>query len=231
MSHTALFRPYALRGLELRNRIVVAPMCEYSAVEGSATDWHLIHLGHLALSGAGLLVIEATAVEPRGRITRECLGLYSDQNERALARVLQAVRSYSSMPIGIQLSHAGRKASRVKPSDGRTPVPQGQGDWRVIGPSAIPFANGWQTPQAMERAAQRAAGPGPPRAARRAWLPAQLLPVAHCQPAHRRLRRQRCQPHAISARAVRGGPPRVAAGQAARRALQRNRLGRARHHA
>src|ERR1700754_3049087 len=106
-----LFEPIKLRDLTLPNRIIIAPMCEFSAVDGCATDWHIIHLGHLALSGAGLLIIEATGVEPRGRISRECLGLYSDENETALARVLGIVRKYSTMPIGIQLGHAGRKAS------------------------------------------------------------------------------------------------------------------------
>jgi 2,4-dienoyl-CoA reductase-like NADH-dependent reductase (Old Yellow Enzyme family) len=152
---SALFRPYALRGLELPNRIVIAPMCEYSAVDGCATDWHLIHLGHLALSGAGLLVIEATAVEARGRITRECLGLYSDENERALARVLQVVRQYSAIPVGIQLAHAGRKGARIKPSDGRAPIPAGGGGWTPVAPSALPFADGWQTPQALDGAGMR----------------------------------------------------------------------------
>jgi 2,4-dienoyl-CoA reductase-like NADH-dependent reductase (Old Yellow Enzyme family) len=91
-----LFSPITMRGLTLPNRIVIAPMCQYSAVEGCATDWHIVHLGHLALSGAGLLVIEATHVEPQGRITRDCLGLYSDENEAALARVLEVVRGYSA---------------------------------------------------------------------------------------------------------------------------------------
>ena len=116
---SALVQPFTLRSLTLPNRIVISPMCQYSAVEGCATDWHLIHLGHLAVSGAGLLIIEASAVEARGRISRECLGLYSDQCEATLARVVAAVRRYSDMPIGIQLSHAGRKGSQIKPSDGR----------------------------------------------------------------------------------------------------------------
>jgi len=149
---SALFRPFTLRGLTLPNRIVISPMCEYSAVDGCATDWHLIHLGHLALSGAGLLIIEATAVEPRGRISRECLGMYSDACEAALARVLGVVRRYSTMPIGIQLAHAGRKGSQKKPSDGRGNVPDGEGGWQTVGPSAIPFIPEWQTPAALDRA-------------------------------------------------------------------------------
>ena len=120
---SALFSPFTLRDLTVANRIVVSPMCEYSAVGGCATDWHVIHLGHLALSGAGLLIVEATAVNAQGRISRECLGLYSDENEAALARVLAVVRRYSAMPIGIQLNHAGRKGSQRKPGDGRGNVP------------------------------------------------------------------------------------------------------------
>ena len=149
---TRLFSPFTLRGLTLGNRIVISPMCEYSAVDGCATDWHVIHLGHLALSGAGLLIIEATAVEPRGRISRECLGLYSDECESALARVLAIVRRYSRMPIGIQLSHAGRKGAQLKPADGRGPIPEGAGGWRTVAPSALPFIAEWLTPEALDRA-------------------------------------------------------------------------------
>ena len=115
-----LFDSIQLADLKLPNRVIIAPMCQYSATaEGTATDWHVIHLGHLALSGAGLLIVEATAVNAQGRISRECLGLYSDENEAALARVLAIVRRYSAMPIGIQLGHAGRKGSQRKPGDGR----------------------------------------------------------------------------------------------------------------
>ena len=151
-----LFSPFTMRGLTLANRIVISPLCEYSAVDGCATDWHVIHLGHLALSGAGLLIVEATAVHPRGRISRECLGLYSDENEEALARVLSIVRRYSSMPIGIQLNHAGRKGSQLKPADGRGSIPVGQGGWQTVGPSPVPFIAQWQTPQALDRAGMEA---------------------------------------------------------------------------
>ena len=142
-----LFEPIALRGLTLPNRIVIAPMCEFSAVDGNATDWHLIHLGHLALSGAGLLIIEATGVEPRGRISGACLGLYNDENEAALARVLKAVRAYSPMPIGIQLGHAGRKASMKHPSQGNGHLMPEEGGWVTVGPSSVGFADGWPLPQ------------------------------------------------------------------------------------
>jgi len=153
---SALFSPFALRDLALANRIVVSPMCEYSAVDGCATDWHVIHLGHLALSGAGLLIVEATAVNAQGRISRECLGLYCDENEAALARVLAIVRRYSAMPIGIQLGHAGRKGSQRKPGDGRGTVPASEGGWQTVGPSALPFIPEWQTPQELDRAGMEA---------------------------------------------------------------------------
>ncbi|MFM2068454.1 MAG: hypothetical protein RLZZ584_3363, partial [Pseudomonadota bacterium] len=115
---TTLFDPWQIGPLALPNRIVIAPMCQYSAVEGSATDWHLMHLGQLAVSGAGLLILEATAVSPAGRITPADLGLYSDANEAALARALALVRAHSPMPVAIQISHAGRKASSQAPWDG-----------------------------------------------------------------------------------------------------------------
>lgn len=149
---SALFQPITLRGLTLPNRIVISPMCQYSAADGCASDWHLIHLGHLAASGAGLLIIEATGVEPRGRISRECLGMYSDACEAALAKVLAVVRRYSTMPIGIQLGHAGRKGSQKKPSDGRGNAAAAEGGWQTAGPSAIPFIPEWQTPRALDRA-------------------------------------------------------------------------------
>lgn len=144
-----LFQPIRLRDLELPNRIIIAPMCEFSAEEGNATDWHLIHLGHLALSNAGLLLIEATGVEARGRITKECLGLYNDENEAALARVLSAVRRYSAMPVGIQLGHAGRKASMLAPRHGNGHRTVDNEGWETVGPSPIPFAENWPLPREM----------------------------------------------------------------------------------
>src|SRR4051812_49649982 len=115
---SALFSPYRVGSLTLRNRIVIAPMCQYSADEGRATDWHVIHLGNLALSGAGLLIIEATAVTPEGRISPDDLGLWSDETEEALGRVLKTVRRYSGMPGAIQPAPAGRKASTRPPWEG-----------------------------------------------------------------------------------------------------------------
>src|SRR5215213_8388341 len=118
MAAAKLFTPIKVGNVELRNRIVIAPMCQYSAVDGQMTDWHLIHLGHLALSGAALLTIEATAVVPEGRITYADVGLWSDETEGAIARTLESVRRWSDIPIAIQLAHAGRKASSEVPWKG-----------------------------------------------------------------------------------------------------------------
>jgi 2,4-dienoyl-CoA reductase-like NADH-dependent reductase (Old Yellow Enzyme family) len=148
----ALFQPFDLAGLPLDNRIVIAPMCQYSAKDGSAADWHMIHLGHLALSGAALLILEATAVEPEGRITPGDLGLYSDANEAALARVLAAIRQYSPIKVGIQLGHAGRKASSRAPWEGGQQLPIAEGGWRTVAPSALAPHPHEQAPAALDAA-------------------------------------------------------------------------------
>jgi len=147
-----LFSSFKIGPLELANRIVIAPMCQYSAEQGSATDWHLIHLGNLALSGAGLLILEATAVSPEARISPADLGLYSDDNEQALARVLDAVRKHSDMPVGIQLGHAGRKASCAAPWDGGTQLAPSHGGWTTEAPSAAPYAATDRPPAALDDA-------------------------------------------------------------------------------
>ena len=134
-----LFSATQLGELSLENRIVIAPMCQYSAEEGQATAWHRIHLGQLALSGAGLLIIEATAVEAIGRITPGDLGLWDDATEAALASVLQDVRRYATLPIGIQLGHAGRKASCAAPWQGGAQLSEEHGGWQTVAPSAQPF--------------------------------------------------------------------------------------------
>jgi 2,4-dienoyl-CoA reductase-like NADH-dependent reductase (Old Yellow Enzyme family) len=152
MMTSQLFTPIALRGLTLPNRIVVAPMCQYSAIDGSATDWHILHLGSFAVAGPGLVMIEATGVEAAGRITPGCTGLYSDANEAAMKRAIDACRTYGKAPIGIQLAHAGRKASCHVPWEGGTPLAAGKGAWQTVGPSAIPFDEGWHTPKALDRA-------------------------------------------------------------------------------
>ncbi|HSN33121.1 MAG TPA: hypothetical protein VLU41_10595, partial [Ideonella sp.] len=148
--NSILFSPFALRDLELHNRIVVSPMCQYSAdADGSATDWHLMHLGMLSQGGAGLVFIEATAVSAVGRITPGDLGLYSDANEAALARVLQAIRPHASAPIGIQLAHAGRKGSSARPWHGGALLGADAGGWTPLAPSAVPHREGEAAPQAM----------------------------------------------------------------------------------
>jgi 2,4-dienoyl-CoA reductase-like NADH-dependent reductase (Old Yellow Enzyme family) len=144
-----LFSPIALRQLTLKNRIVVAPMCQYSAEDGSANDWHLLHLGSLAVGGAGLLMIEATAVEARGRISLGCLGLYSDANEAALRRVVAACRRFGNTPLGIQLAHAGRKGSATRPWEGIRALTAAEGAWQTCAPSAIPLDDGWPAPHAL----------------------------------------------------------------------------------
>ena len=149
---SALFSPFQLGTLPLANRIVIAPMCQYSADEGCANDWHLIHLGGLALSGAGLLTIEATAVTREGRITPGCLGLWSDDNEAALRTVLASVRRHSAMPIGIQLAHAGRKASSHKPWHGGQLIPLAEGGWAPLAPSALPQLDTEPPPEALDAA-------------------------------------------------------------------------------
>jgi len=146
---SALFSPLRLAELNLANRIVVSPMCQYSANDGAATDWHVTHLGMLANSGAGLLVVESTHVERRGRITHGCLGLYSDACEAALARVVAHCRRIGSAKLAIQLSHAGRKASSQRPWEGGQALPESEDAWPTIAPSALPFGSGWHTPRAM----------------------------------------------------------------------------------
>lgn len=144
-----LFSPLTLGAVRLDNRIVVSPMCQYTADDGCATDWHVIHLGHLALSGAGLLMIEATAIEARGRITYGDLGLYDDATEAALGRVMQSVRKYSPIPVGIQLAHAGRKASCAKPWHGGGAIaPDAANGWQTLSASPLAFVVGEPVPKA-----------------------------------------------------------------------------------
>ncbi|HEY2011774.1 MAG TPA: NADH:flavin oxidoreductase/NADH oxidase [Rhizomicrobium sp.] len=147
-----LFTPLALRGLTLKNRIVVAPMCQYAANDGQANSWHLIHLGSLAQSAAGMVCIEATAVEPQGRITPGCLGLWDDATESALRQTLSAIRSTSNMPITIQLAHAGRKGSSRIPWEGGTQIKPEDGGWTTVAPSALAHAPGEVPPMALDAA-------------------------------------------------------------------------------
>ncbi|MEM7509000.1 MAG: NADH:flavin oxidoreductase/NADH oxidase [Pseudomonadota bacterium] len=144
-----LFEPIRLRALEIPNRIAVAPMCQYTARDGVPGDWHLVHLGQFAISGLGLVFIEATGVEAEGRITPGCTGLWSDAQEAAFRPIVQFFRDYGASKIGIQLAHAGRKASTNVPWQGGTPLTAEQGAWQTCAPSALPYAEGWHVPEAF----------------------------------------------------------------------------------
>ena len=169
MSTPKLFQPLDVGQLPLANRIVIAPMCQYSAVDGAMTDWHLIHLGQLSHSGAALLTIEATAVLPEGRISYGDVGLWNDATEAAMAAVLQGVRRWSAMPIAIQLAHAGRKASTDLPwHGGKQMAPDHANGWQTVAPSALPFNDADHPPVAMTREAMDAVRDAFAEAARRA---------------------------------------------------------------
>ncbi len=143
-----LFSTLKLRGLELRNRIFVSPMCQYSCEDGMATDWHLVHLGSRAIGGAAIVMTEATAVSPEGRISPYDLGIWSDRQAQALGRIASFIRDHGAAP-GIQLAHAGRKASTDRPWNGGRPLVDGPGAWQPLGPSPVPFAESYQIPVEM----------------------------------------------------------------------------------
>lgn len=146
-----LFSPFTLRKLTLANRIVVSPMCQYSAIDGCATDWHIVHWGQLLQSSAGMYTIEATAVSAIGRITYGCLGLYDDACEKALSERLAIARANApSMPVAIQLAHAGRKGSSQVPWEGGQLIPLAQGGWMPVAPSAIPHLPNEPPPVALD---------------------------------------------------------------------------------
>ena len=147
---SALFSPIKLRGLELPNRIMVAPMCQYSSEDGEANDWHFTHINSLALSGAAMFCIEATHVEAIGRITPGCLGLWNDATEAALKPILASVRKRSKTAVAIQLAHAGRKGSSHRPWDGGQQIPLADGGWQTEGPSAVPHKDGELAPLALD---------------------------------------------------------------------------------
>jgi len=143
-----LFDPLSLRDVTLPNRIAVSPMCQYSAAGGVPNDWHLVHLGSRAVGGAGLVLTEATAVAPEGRISPDDLGLWNDAQVDAFARITAFVRAQGSV-AGVQLAHAGRKASTWRPWSGQGAVPPGQGGWQPLGPGTQPFTSGYPAPRAM----------------------------------------------------------------------------------
>jgi 2,4-dienoyl-CoA reductase-like NADH-dependent reductase (Old Yellow Enzyme family) len=151
MNTPSLFSPFTVGNLRLTNRIVVAPMCQYSAEDGRMSDWHLMHLGQLAISGAAVLTIEATAVSPEGRITYADVGLWDDACEAAMRRVLNAVRRWSDVPIAIQLAHAGRKAATEVPWKGGAQIGVDlKGGWPTVGPSPLPFSPQERAPEALD---------------------------------------------------------------------------------
>jgi 2,4-dienoyl-CoA reductase-like NADH-dependent reductase (Old Yellow Enzyme family) len=145
-----LFSPFKLGPVTLDNRIVVPPLAQYSAIDGKPTDWHMMHVGAFGISGAGLVILEATAVEERGRATHNCLGIYTDEMEQALGDLLNRVKKFSSCKYGIQLWHSGRKASRHRPPRQSVPLGPTEGAWPIVGPSAEPFAEGWNVPHELD---------------------------------------------------------------------------------
>jgi 2,4-dienoyl-CoA reductase-like NADH-dependent reductase (Old Yellow Enzyme family) len=146
----ALFRPLALRGTTFRNRIFVSPMCQYSAVDGVPNDWHFVHLGQFATGGAALVLTEASAVVPEGRISAADAGIWNDAQAAAWARVAGFLKAHGAVP-GVQLAHAGRKASTQVPWRGGGPLAPADGAWSTVAPSALPFGPGWHVPRALTR--------------------------------------------------------------------------------
>jgi 2,4-dienoyl-CoA reductase-like NADH-dependent reductase (Old Yellow Enzyme family) len=147
----SLFDPFTQRSLTLRNRLVVSPMCEYSATDGVPNNWHLVHLGSRAVGGAALVIAEASAVSAQGRISPQDTGLWNQQQVQAWQPITRFIRAQGAI-AGIQLAHAGRKASTLRPWEGHGPVPAGQGDWPTVAPSALPFEAHWPAPQALDEA-------------------------------------------------------------------------------
>lgn len=146
-----LFSPLTLRSVRLPNRIAMSPMCQYSAEDGFVNDWHLSHLGARAAGGVGLVIVEATGVDPRGRITPGDLGIYHEEHVEGLRRLTAFIKSQGAVP-GIQIGHAGRKASCHVPWEGGLPIPVDQGGWQVVGPSPIPMAEGHPIPEPLTEA-------------------------------------------------------------------------------
>ncbi len=147
-----LFSPIHLRDLELRDRIVVSPMCQYQADDGAMNDWHLMHLGHLSMGAGALLFTEATHVSAQGRISPRCAGLWNDAQQAAMTRVVQFCQTHGAAKLGTQIAHAGRKASTNPPLKGSAPLTAAEGAWNTVGPSPIGFAPDWHVPEELDRA-------------------------------------------------------------------------------
>jgi 2,4-dienoyl-CoA reductase-like NADH-dependent reductase (Old Yellow Enzyme family) len=169
-SNTHLFTSLTLREVTFRNRIAVSPMCQYSSDDGTATDWHLVHLGSRAIGGAGLVIAEAAGVEARGRISPQDLGIYKDEHIEPLRRITRFIHEHGSV-AGIQIAHAGRKASTRRPWDrGKEAlVPESEGGWQPVGPSSIPFDEGYGTPTELSVSEIQQIVSAFGEAARRAW--------------------------------------------------------------
>lgn len=146
-----LFSPVTIKSIRFKNRIIVSPMCQYSSADGFATDWHLVHLGSRAVGGAGLIITEATAVSPEGRISPEDLGIWKDEHLEKLSQITSFISAQGCVP-GIQLAHAGRKASTAVPWKGRAEVPVSEGGWLTVAPSAVPFSDTYPKPAALDAA-------------------------------------------------------------------------------
>ena len=167
MAH--LFDPLEIRGVEFTNRVFVSPMCEYTSTDGFANDWHFVHLGSRAVGGAGLVLTEATAVVPEGRISPQDLGIWSDDHVEPLARIVRFIHEQGSV-AGMQLAHAGRKASTYRPWDGQGLIPESQGGWKnVVAPSAVAFAPNYPVPQALSTDGVQEIVASFVEASRRAW--------------------------------------------------------------
>ncbi len=240
---SVLFSPITLRGLTLPNRVVVSPMCQYNSDNGSANDWHLMHLGSFSLGCAGLVMTEMTDVNPQGRISPKCAGMWSDDNEKALKRVHDFCRQYGVAKLGVQLAHAGRKGPTTPPAAGGKPIlTKEEGGWTPEAPSAIPYDTGWPVPHAMTKDDIKRCIAEFAAAAKRVdrigydvielhgahgYLAHQFLsPLSNH--AHRRIRRLDRKPHALCHRNVRSGARGVAGAKTARHARLGNRLGRRR---
>ncbi len=145
-----IFRPITFRSVIAKNRIMVSPMCQYSATDGVANDWHFQNLASRAVGGAGIVFTEVAHTEPRGRITPYCLGLWNDEQRDALARIVRFVKSQGAV-AGVQLGHAGRKGSTARPWDGGKPLAVEEGGWQIVAPSALPFGEGYGMPLEMDQ--------------------------------------------------------------------------------
>ena len=234
-----LFDPLPIRDLTLANRIVVSPMCEYSSTDGFANDWHLVHLGSRAVGGAGLIMTEAAAVTAEGRISPGDLGIWKDEHVEFLGRITRFIHSQGSV-AGIQLAHAGRKASTYRPWDGDGAVPEAAGGWKkVVAPSAIPFAGNYLMPRGPDpggnsgnctgicASSRPRSGSGIPRGgdSRGPWVPDLRVSFAPRKSAHRRVWWLVREPHPRAARSGSGGARNVAGAGAIIRAHFGDRLG------